>query len=119
MDWAQLESASDIVGTQKDDVRTFLTVCNSAFKKPLFQLQGYRIREHPSDSNIFYVILQYPTEWQGTLDQLQDLRDYNRSRIQQITIIPKEDSDHCFIHVEWMKKAVSSSSRNTKRKLED
>ena len=119
MDWKYLDQALDIVGNQKNDIKTFLTIANTNFKSPDFNLVSYRIEEGSSaattSQDTIYIVLRYPKDWQCTLDQLNSLRDFNRSKIVSLRIIPKEDPASCYIHVEWSKEAVV---KNTKRKID-
>lgn len=119
MDWSHLDTVADIISGQREDIKAFLTIANTQFKDPDFNLLSFRIEENSVDKSLLNIVLRYSKDWQGTLDQLNSLRGYNRSRITQLRLIPKEDPNSSYIHVEWSKRAVVKAVGSSKRKLVD
>ena len=115
MNWTILEHASKILGSQKEEVKRFLVHMNNLFKDPLFKLHDdYEICE--GGENEILLILHYDPDWQAELEELNQIRDYNRSKISKVRFIPRSSKDGCYIHVTWLRTVTGGEK---KRKLDD
>jgi hypothetical protein len=114
MNWTNLEQATKILGDQKNEIKNFLVSLNNIFYNPRFEVKDDYTFENKGDSIL--IIVRFDPQWQAEIEEVNEIKKYNSSKITEVRLHPREEQDGCYIHIKWLKNSQVPANKNKRRK---
>lgn len=103
MNWTVWAQSSQLLGSEHGEIKSFLVHLNNVFVNPDFHIKDDYSFENSGDSIL--IIVRFDPQWQAEVEQLNEIKEFNRSKISEVRLLPREDKEGCFIHIKWLKVA--------------